>query len=181
MDFRIKAELACLSTDEKPTTIPGYTDDLKYSLLLELDTNTFYYYDGSEWIAVGEKSFQPFYIYSDEELTGYAYDTGKIEIDDSDHVAEGAIDTIKQEKGNIKIILTYESVADPTVSGTLVCDQFTEGANELSYSVSEGEDPSTFGVDTRQKMIFILLNDIDETNLGGNYSFTITAKAERNE
>lgn len=54
MDFTNKAQFVCLSTDEKPTALPGYTDDLKYSLLLELDTGDFYYYDGAAWTKIGE-------------------------------------------------------------------------------------------------------------------------------
>lgn len=47
MDFMNKAQFVCLSTDTKPTAVEGYSDDLKYSLLLELDTGDFYYYDGT--------------------------------------------------------------------------------------------------------------------------------------
>lgn len=36
-----------VSTDTKPTHVP------LYSLYLELDTGTFYYYSGSEWLEVG--------------------------------------------------------------------------------------------------------------------------------
>ena len=53
MDYMLKARLACLSTDEKPTSIPGYTNDLKYSVLWELDTDKKYYYTGEEWAEVG--------------------------------------------------------------------------------------------------------------------------------
>ena len=54
MDFRNKANFVCMSTDEKPTALDGYSDDLKYSLLLELDTGDFYYYDGEGWTKIGE-------------------------------------------------------------------------------------------------------------------------------
>ena len=53
MDYILKAKLACLSTDEKPTSIPGYTDDLKPSVLWELDTNKKYYYTEEGWVEVG--------------------------------------------------------------------------------------------------------------------------------
>lgn len=54
MDFMNKAQFVCLSTDAKPTAVEGYSDDLKYSLLLELDTGDFYYYDGTAWTKIGE-------------------------------------------------------------------------------------------------------------------------------
>lgn len=53
MEFINKAQFVCLSTDEKPTELEGYSDDLKYSLLLELDTGKFYYYTGEEWLEIG--------------------------------------------------------------------------------------------------------------------------------
>ena len=54
MDFMNKAQFVCLSTDEKPTALPGYTDELKYSLLLELDTKKIYYFDGDAWVELGK-------------------------------------------------------------------------------------------------------------------------------
>lgn len=59
MDFMNKAQFVCLSTDTKPTAVEGYSDDLKYSLLLELDTGDFYYYDGTAWTKIGEAPAEP--------------------------------------------------------------------------------------------------------------------------
>ena len=70
MDFMNKAQFVCLSTDEKPTALPGYTDDLKYSLLLELDTGDFYYYDGAAWTKLGEAPKQVYYIANNKTLIG---------------------------------------------------------------------------------------------------------------
>lgn len=39
----IPKEIVGESTDDKPTNVP------KYSVYLELDTGTFYYFDGSDW------------------------------------------------------------------------------------------------------------------------------------
>ena len=49
MDFINKAQFVGLSTDEKPSKLNGYSDDLKYSLFLELDTLDIYYFNGEEW------------------------------------------------------------------------------------------------------------------------------------
>ena len=43
-------ELVGLSTDTKPTNVVTNT------LFLELDTGTFYYFDGTDWQELGEDS-----------------------------------------------------------------------------------------------------------------------------
>lgn len=35
-----------VSTDEKPSGVP------LYSIYFEMDTNTFYYYDGTQWVEI---------------------------------------------------------------------------------------------------------------------------------
>lgn len=42
------ADLRCESTDTKPTDVPVNT------LILEVDTGVFFYFDGTEWKKVGE-------------------------------------------------------------------------------------------------------------------------------
>ena len=42
-------DLMGLSSDTKPTT-----DIYPNTLFLELDTNTFYYFSGSQWVVVGQ-------------------------------------------------------------------------------------------------------------------------------
>lgn len=44
-----KNDLMCLSTDTKPTT-----NVYPNTLLLELDTGKFYYFNGSAWVEVGQ-------------------------------------------------------------------------------------------------------------------------------
>ena len=46
-------EFAGLSTDTKPTEIEGFPVG-ENSLFLELDTNKFYYFDGTDWTEVGQ-------------------------------------------------------------------------------------------------------------------------------
>lgn len=46
-------EFSGLSTDTKPTEYGGEGIEVN-SLFLELDTGTFYYYDGDQWQTVGE-------------------------------------------------------------------------------------------------------------------------------
>lgn len=70
MDFMNKAQFVCLSTDTKPTAVEGYSSDLKYSLLLELDTGDFYYYDGTAWTKLGEAPKQVYYIANNKTLIG---------------------------------------------------------------------------------------------------------------
>ena len=41
------SDYKCVSTDTKPTNV------LTNSLMLELDTGKFYYFDGTEWQPVG--------------------------------------------------------------------------------------------------------------------------------
>ena len=45
-------DLKGLSTDDKPLEIDGFPVGVN-SLFLELDTDTFYYFDGTDWVALG--------------------------------------------------------------------------------------------------------------------------------
>ena len=45
-------DLKGLSTDDKPLEIDGFPVGVN-SLFLELDTDTFYYFDGSDWVELG--------------------------------------------------------------------------------------------------------------------------------
>ena len=69
MSFLNKAQFVGLSTDEKPTALPGYTDDLKYSLFLELDTLDIYYFNGEEWAKCGEQK-QAVYLLNETSIQG---------------------------------------------------------------------------------------------------------------
>ena len=132
MDYILKAKLACLSTDEKPIAIPGYTDDLKYSVLWELDTDKKYYYNGEEWVEIGTAQASEYLLHnaaiegtydSEENVYTFAYD---ISIMDADVLAA----------------LREDISGGGTPSLILSCDELNVSNLELSYvdgNWSDGE------------------------------------------
>lgn len=156
MDYILKAKLACLSTDEKPTSIPGYTNDLKYSVLWELDTDKKYYYTGEEWVEIGSGGGGEDYLLNKTATGAWINEGGGLyyyEFSESDYNAEqlAALNTAISGGATPSLILT--------------CPEFSISEAEIPYEDSYEwmSETAVIGVYDGGYYVGILSQNIGET------------------
>lgn len=173
MDFMNKAQFVCLSTDEKPTALPGYTDDLKYSLLLELDTLNIYYYNGEEWAKCGEAVGSNL-LMDEVTLTGEKLEQGG---------QTAYVFMVAKNDMNAEVLaaLREDIAGGANPSLVLTCPEFEKSSLEIPHTVGLRwtDNASTMidltDIDENEASIAIIAEDVGESV---EATFTILVEGE---